>query len=398
MTASEWLMMTVGDVARVKGGKRLPAGYFVQTEPTPYPYIRVTDMRDGGIDDSDIKYVPVAAAPPIRAYRIRSNDIFISVAGTLGVVGRVPDWLDGANLTENADRITDIKCDVDYLAQYLRSAPIQNEIDSIRTVGAQPKLALGRIKTFELLIPEDRSEQSRVAQALGDADRLIDSLRRLIAKKVAIKQGMMQELLTGTTRLPGFTGAWRSALFAEVANPVRERAVPQSVSGRVVELEHIEGGTGALIGDADVSESISMKTVFAPGDVLFGKLRAYLRKFWLADRSGYCSTEIWALRARPGIARGEFVRYIVESDSFIEAASTAYGTHMPRSDWSVVSKFEVALPPLDEQAAIAEVLANADAEITTLKRRLESAKAIKQGMMQELLTGRTRLVAEGVAA
>ncbi|HEY0225120.1 MAG TPA: restriction endonuclease subunit S, partial [Mycobacterium sp.] len=133
------------------------------------------------------------------------------------------------------------------------------------------------------------------------------------------------------------------------------------------------------------------------GDVLFGKLRAYLRKYWLADRDGFCSTEIWALRARPGVSVGSFIRYVIEQDRFIEAASTSYGTHMPRSDWGVVSKFELSLPPIDEQRAIAQVLVDADNEIDALERRLTSARAVKQGMMQELLTGRTRLPVEGVA-
>ncbi|MDN6654398.1 MAG: restriction endonuclease subunit S, partial [Bifidobacterium crudilactis] len=116
--SGKWLTVTVGDIAQVKGGKRLPAGYFVQKKPTPFPYIRVSDMVNGGIRESGIKYVPEAAAAAIRNYRIGKDDIFISVAGTLGLVGRIPGHLDGANLTENADRLTQIKCDIDFLMYY----------------------------------------------------------------------------------------------------------------------------------------------------------------------------------------------------------------------------------------------------------------------------------------
>lgn len=77
---------------------------------------------------------------------------------------------------------------------------------------------------------------------------------------------------------------------------------------------------------------------------------------------------------------------------FIEVASTAYGTHMPRSDWHVVKNYEVSLPPLEEQTAIAEILDEMDAEIDALETKLARARHIKQGMMQELLTGRIRLV------
>lgn len=397
MTASDWVKMTIGDIAQVKGGKRLPAGYAVQDEPTPHPYIRVTDLRDGGIDESNLKYVPEGAASAIRAYRIRASDVFISVAGTLGIVGRIPPRLDGANLTENADRLTGIKCDVDYLAQYLRSTPIQNEIKSISTIGAQPKLALGRIKTFEILVPKDRAEQGRIAEALGDVDDLIESLSRLLVKKQAIRQGMMQELLAGRVRLPGFAEEWREQPFEEIAIPAKERVDPKKTDPqtRLVELEHIGSGSGCLVGGTTAANAVSLKAVFRPGDVLFGKLRSYLRKYWLADSVGLCSTEIWVLRAR-GAHRGAFVRYVVESDRFIVAASGSYGTHMPRADWNVVRKLAVPVPPPDEQDAIAEVLSEGDKEIEALKSQVVKVRDIKAGMMQELFSGRTRLPVEVV--
>jgi type I restriction enzyme S subunit len=175
--------------------------------------------------------------------------------------------------------------------------------------------------------------------------------------------------------------------------------MPQNVPATtpLVDLDQIEGGSGRLISTSQACEAKSLKAVFKPGDVLFGKLRAYLRKFWYADVDGLCTTEIWVLRARPG-AHGRFVRYIVETDQFIDAASGGYGTRMPRSDWGTVSALPVSIPSHAEQVAIASVLGDVDAEIDGLKRRLVKARAIKQGMMQELLTGRTRLPVKGAVA
>ena len=93
-----------------------------------------------------------------------------------------------------------------------------------------------------------------------------------------------------------------------------------------------------------------------------------------------------------------FLYAIVQSDRFIEAASISYGTHMPRADWNVMKNFEIHLPPLPEQTAIAAVLSDMDAEIAALERRREKTKQIKQGMMQQLLTGRIRLVEPPEAA
>ena len=272
-------------------------------------------------------------------------------------------------------------------------------MSSLVATTALPSLNGGQLQSIPLCVPKDIREQRRIAAALGDADDLIASLGRLTTKKQAIKQSMMQRLLTGKTRLPGFSGAWREGTFEQLASPSRERVMPQNASSTttLIELEHIESHSGRLTGASQASDAVSLKAVFKSGDVLFGKLRAYLRKFWHANRGGLCTTEIWVLHPRAGI-NGLFVRYVVETDRFVEVASGAYGTHMPRSDWGSVRSVPVSIPSHDEQVAIATVLVDADAEIDTLYRRLEKAKDIKTGMMQELLTGRTRLPTVEAAA
>lgn len=205
----------------------------------------------------------------------------------------------------------------------------------------------------------------------------------------------MQQLLTGRTRLPGFNGSWGSVPFEALARPSKERVDPQTMPNgtQLIELEHIESGSGHIGRASTAGEAVSFKSVYRPGDVLFGKLRPYLRKFALVETDGLCSTEIWVLRAeKPN--ETAFVRYVVESDSFIGAASGGYGTHMPRADWNVVRRFPIPLPEPSEQKAIAGVLLDADQEIRVLIRRLAKARSLKSGMMQQLLTGRVRLPVE----
>ena len=223
----DWDRARVSDVARVKGGKRLPSGFVLVDTPTPYPYLRVTDMYPGGVTQADIKYVPEEAFLTIRNYRIYSDDIFISVAGTLGVVGVVPPSLSGANLTENADCITNIKCNRDYLMHWLMSPPIQEIIESIRTVGAQPKLALGRVAALDIAIPRDSDEQSEIAEALSDVDGWLGALDALLAKKRALKQATMQQLLTGKTRLPGFDRGGRRSDWPNLSRFATRRQFPR---------------------------------------------------------------------------------------------------------------------------------------------------------------------------
>ena len=243
-------------------------------------------------------------------------------------------------------------------------------------------------------LPVDIEEQRAIATALSDVDGLLGGLDRLIAKKRDLKQAAMQQLLTRQTRLPGFQGEWAVKTFGEVVVPRNERIDPKRAGAHnfCIELEHIESGSGLLLGSTSTGTQSSLKSVFHPGDVLFGKLRAYLRKYWRATHQGVCSTEIWVLVSRGEAVTSEFLFQIVQTDDFIDAASNSYGTHMPRSDWNAIQNHELKMPLPPEQTAIASVLADMDAELAALVQRRDKTRALKQGMMQELLTGRTRLV------
>ena len=195
-----WEVKKLGEVAEIKSGKRLPLGKQLTESITPHPYIRILDMSNNGVSMDDLKYVPEDVFPSIKNYRIFKDDIYISVAGTLGLIGRIPEFLDGANLTENANKLTNIKCNIDYLFSVLKSDLIQNKIDAERTIGAQPKLALTRIRNFEIPLPPLET-QIEIAQILSDMDLEITGLEGKLSKYRAIKTGMMQQLLTGKIRL-----------------------------------------------------------------------------------------------------------------------------------------------------------------------------------------------------
>lgn len=196
----EWEEVHIGDICSVKGGKRLPKGESLQNVPNNHPYIRVADMFMGGVDCSNILYVPEHIAPSISRYTIKSEDLFITVAGTLGLVGKVPPKLDGANLTENADKLTDIKCNQTFLMYVLMSPVIQKHIEAESTQNAQPKLALSRIRGFKLLVPE-KSEQQKIASVLTAADKETKVLEAKLTHFKQEKKALMQQLLTGKKRV-----------------------------------------------------------------------------------------------------------------------------------------------------------------------------------------------------
>ena len=271
----------------------------------------------------------------------------------------------------------------------------------IRTIDFKPHSGksgvpgVNRNDLHEILVPlpPTKAEQEAIAAALSDVDALIAALDRLIAKKRGLKQAAMQQLLTGQTRLAGFPGESDSVDFGDIAIIRNVKVISSSAPAgtQCVELDSVGQGTGQLLGSIDASGS-SSKYSFKKGDVLFGRLRAYLRKYWLASFDGICSTEIWPLIPRDERLCAGYLHLLVQTNGFVDAAGVSYGTHMPRSDWSVLSKFTVSLPSVAEQTAIATFLSDMDAELAALESRRNKTRALKQAMMQELLTGRTRLV------
>lgn len=186
---------------------------------------------------------------------------------------------------------------------------------------------------------------------------------------------------------------WNVRCLEDFASIRNQKLMPASVDPETlcVELDHLSQGDGRLLTYSEARHSASSKYRFEVGDVLFGRLRPYLRKYWLANREGICSTEIWPLMADPTQVDSGFLLSVVQSNHLIQAASASYGTHMPRADWGVIKGLKVGLPSVEEQAAIATALSDADALIESLDRLIAKKRAIKQAAMQQLLTGQTRL-------
>ena len=196
----KWEIKKLKEICDVKGGKRLPKGFQLEDEENGLPYIRVADMYMGGVKLNDIKYVPFGASEKMKNYKISKKDLFISVAGTLGIVGEVPNSLDGANLTENADKLCNITINKKFLLKVLQSEFVQNIIESEKTSNAQPKLALTRIKEFLIPVPTIE-EQKKISSILVELDKKIEKYKYKKENLEELKKGLMQQLLTGKIRV-----------------------------------------------------------------------------------------------------------------------------------------------------------------------------------------------------
>ena len=170
-----WSWVRLSTIARVLGGKRIPAGRKLSTENTGHIYIRVSDMKDCGVSTEGLLYVPEDIYPSISKYIINSEDVYITVAGTIGRIGKIPPELEGANLTENADRLVVYLVSQDWLISCLQSPFIQNQIAEVTTQVGQPKLAIARIENLLIPLPPVQ-EQQRIVAKIEELMSLVKTL------------------------------------------------------------------------------------------------------------------------------------------------------------------------------------------------------------------------------
>lgn len=243
------------------------------------------------------------------------------------------------------------------------------------------------IAKINIVFPPTSAEQEAIAEALGDADALIESLEQLVAKKRDVKQGAMQELLTGKRRLPGFTGKWEMKPLGKIADVIMGQS-PTSIYYNTKGI-----GLPLIQGNADILNRRTIQRIFTTDVTKHGKAGDIV----LSVRAPVGEVA----RAMFDVCLGRGVCAVRYANDFLYHALIAHeptwsrlskGSTFDSVTSSDVKAFAINLPAtVAEQLAVAQVLSDMDAELAALEAKLAKARVIKQGMMQELLTGRIRL-------
>ncbi len=243
----------------------------------------------------------------------------------------------------------------------------------------QPNLSKNIVDRLEITYPESLSEQRRIAGILSSADGAIAASEALIAKYRNIKRGLLATLLQPKE-------GWKKVKLGECCEPSSEKYNPliQTEFKDCIEMENMEQVSGTINGTSDISKLLSIKNKFRKGDVLYGKLRPYLRKYWLAQFDGVCSTEIWVLRHSEFIDT-QFLFYLFQTELINKIANLSSGTKMPRADWSLMQNQKLFIPDLAEQRRIAEILSSVDAKIAAEEKVVEKYKGVKKGLMESMM-------------
>lgn len=277
------------------------------------------------------------------------------------------------------------------------------------------EISAPKVREIELLAPS-AGEQERIGVALSDADDLIATLERLIAKKQAIKQGMMQQLLTGRTRLPGFAGEWTDIRLGDHVSYVKTVALSRAQLDTKSTLRYLHYGDihtrSSVLLDAVSEEMPRAETRLAAragllqrGDLVFADasedpagVGKSVEIVDTPDTGVVPGLHTIAARFDKSVLADGFKAYLQFVPSFRDQLlRLAAGTKVLATTRSYISSITLTLPDVSEQTAIADVLLDAEREIEALSARLSKAQDVKTGMMQQLLTGRTRLPVEAAS-
>lgn len=385
MSSESFGMVSAGDIGVFRGGSGFPVR-FQGLKSGELPFFKVSDMNRPGNELFMVKannYVSEEVRASLGATRIPAGAIVFAKVGAAVYLERKRVLAQDSCIDNNmaAFIVDQSSFDVRFL-HYLLSA---FKLSSLVATTALPSLNGVQLRSIPLLMPSTVTEQREIASIVSNVDMMIASLERLIAKKRSMKQGIMQQLLTGKTRLPGFSGEWHSKRLSELL------AYEQPGRYLVSSTDYVKTGIPVLTAGKTFLLGYTIETggIYEALPVIifddFTTASKYVSFPFKAK-----SSAMKMLSAKPG-ADLRFVFERMQQIDFVVA------DHKRR--WiAEFSKIEIAVPPIEEQHAISSVSEDTDDEIDALERRICSIRAIKHGMIQELLTGRTRLVPAEVGA
>jgi type I restriction enzyme, S subunit len=387
--------------------------YFDYSLSGPVVALRALNIKNGTLDLTDVRTIPRKVSDTLPRSKLAQGDLVISYVGTLGRVAVIPED-NRFHLAPNVAKISVKKetLNPEFLSQYLNSPKGQKSILEASASTTQAALSMSNLRGIIVVNPP-LPEQRAIAEALSDIDELIRALDKLIAKKRAIKKAAMQQLFTGKVRLPGFSNVWKVYTIQEL---IDQYAIIGHLDGNHGELyprshEFIESGVPYIAANDLTGHKVSFsnckylseerarrfrKGISRNGDVLFAHNATVGPTGLLSTECDYVilSTTATYFRCNPEKLNNLFFLYVIQSPFFV----SQYRAVMAQSTRNQIPitaqrKLSILLPPtIVEQHAIATVLSDMDEEIAVLERRLDKTKQLKQGMMQELLTGRIRLV------
>ena len=367
-----------------------------------YLLITGTDFDNGQVNWKSCAYVSKARYEQDSNIKIRPQDILISKDGTIGKVAYLGMIPKAGTLNSGifVIRANDRKIDQVFLSKIFMSFYFEDFLNRLVAGSTINHLYQKDFVKFCFPLPNSE-EQTAIAAALSDVDSLISALTKKIEKKKAIKQGLMQQLLTGKKRLPGFNDKWKSMLLGDIAE-VKDgtHQTPKYVKSGGKPFYSVENVTADDFKNVkhislEEHKALTSNYRIEKGDVLMtriGSIGCCKYVDWDVDASFYVSLALLKINEKYD---SKFISYLSNIKSFKEEVmlNSLVFAIPQKINLGNISLIKVYIPTSKaEQTAIANILSDCDSEIAALEEKRDKYKEIKQGMMQQLLTGKIRLI------
>lgn len=401
----DWDAKPLGSVLS-KG--RLGGNYANQDAEAELPLMKMGNLARGNFDLSKVQFIRPGVLPE-PAHRLVYGDVLFNTRNTLDLVGKVAIWRDEipvAYYNSNLMRLEfdpDQVCSNEYANYSLNTESAISRLRGLATGTTSVAAIYTRdLLKLQLLVPP-LPEQRAIAMALSDVDALLATLDQMIIKKRNLKQATIQKLLTGETRLPGFHGEWEILPAREIGFFKGGSGFPLRAQGekggeypffKVSDMNNEGNETFMTAANHYISEQTRTRlgaTAFPADSIVFAKVGAavFLERKRILGQASCIDNNMAAFILDKSRVDVGYIHAQLLSKKLSALVTT---TALPALNAKQLGEMLLAVPPLPEQSAIATVLSDMDAELSTLEARRDKTHNIKQAMMQELLTGKTRLV------
>ena len=318
---------------------------------------------------------------------LKKGQVLFTTEAPMGNVAQVPD--DNGYILSQRTVAFETKEDMmtnDFLAVLLKSPLVFNNLSALSSGGTAKGVSQKSLKGLSITVPLDIDEQQKIGSFFKQLDETIALHQRKLDLLKEQKKGYLQKMFPKNgakvpeLRFAGFADDWELRKLGEVV--YRSNLISSSKDLPRLEFEDINSGLGTL--NKDISQKLDYRKglEFNVGDVLFGKLRPYLKNWWYAEFKGIALGDFWNLKS--DLWHSCFLYTYIQSNSFQLVANDTSGTKMPRSDWNLVAESIAKFPSLPEQEVIGTFFSTLDRHITLHQRKLDLLKEQKKGFLQKM--------------
>lgn len=408
----KWTVSTIGAIADVKTGpfgSALHANDYVQDGT---PIITVEHLGETGLTRQNLPKVSAEDRRRLSAYSMQEGDIVFSRVGAVDrnayVTAAENGWLFSGRILRLRAKSEELS--TRYLGYYFKAEETKERVRGVAVGQTMASLNTKLMNAFKVVLPTVE-EQKNIAALLSNMDTLISTLEKQISKKKAIKQGAMQELLTGKRRLPGFSGEWETKKLEDYCSLITKQTgfdysayiKPALITRKMpntfpmIQTINFRGRKFTFETDYYIPQSVAMQfpnIVLNKKCVLFSIVGASVGNVGLYPGSitAFCGGAIGITRFRNEQDAEWVFNYMSSPDGQSQIQYVTKGGAQATVTIADIRNFKIPTPEKDERDAISGILENMDHEIEVLEQKLEKYREVKQGMTQQLLTGKIRLV------